>query len=131
MKQSVVLFFCSFFIVVGLSIQPIEAQLSDNVTSPRVAEDFLSVAVNSIVEDKPKNRKDVEIIEVRVSSDGLYAMVTWILDPAGGETLMRNVDGEIQIVEEGGGALRQSDLETIGIPPDAAAEIVSEWGRDQ
>ena len=56
---------------------------------------------------------------------------TGVYGPAGGITLLRKVDQDIQIVEEGGGTLLQSNIEAQGIPSKAAEEIVSEWGRGQ
>ena len=138
MKRLILLSFCSLFAVVGISILPTYAQLSGNSTlqavgQPRgtILQAYVDTAVDSLVENRPEIRDKVEIMEARVSSDGLYAMVSWTYNPAGGMTIMRKVDGEIQILAEGGGVLRQSDIERMGIPPEAAAEITSDWGRNQ
>ncbi|EDX82433.1 hypothetical protein S7335_1137 [Synechococcus sp. PCC 7335] len=137
MKKSIILFICTLFTVVGFSNLPIHAQVSNNTTSQIVVQlteteqSFVDTAVGSILESRPTNGDSLEIWDVRVSSDGLYAMVYWTLDPAGGVTLLRKVDNEIQIVEEGGGALRQSDIERAGVPSEAAAEIASDWGQGQ
>lgn len=65
-----------------------------------------------------------DIRTVRVSSDGQYATVGWYYGEIdAGTTLMQQQGDAIVILAEASGAISQANVEAMGVPSVAAAEI--------